>query len=96
MTHSQSTRAPSQPFPFNASGNIFTVLACNLFKRSSIKGITLLVAALYFTPHMLGRYYRDMAKMLPDTPAKLKEIDQMTDVRVEKFGHVIFAVCKVR
>ena len=37
-----------------------------------------------------------MAKMLPDTPAKLKEIDQMTDVRVEKFGHVIFAVCKVR
>jgi len=38
--------------------------------------------------------FRDMAKMLPDTPAKLKEIDQMTDVRVEKFGHVIFAVCK--
>ena len=62
---------------------------------SSIKGITLLVAASYFTLQMLGRY-RDMAKMLPDTPAKLKEIDQMTDVRVEKFGHVIFAVCKVR
>ena len=55
----------------------------------------MLVASSYFTLQMLGRY-RDMAKMLPDTPAELKEIDQMTDVRVEKFGHVIFAVCKVR
>ena len=53
------------------------------------------MAVSYFNYKLLG-LCRDMAKMLPDTPAKLKEIDQMTDVRVEKFGHVIFAVCKVR
>ena len=71
------------------------VMFSQFWHATFLKGITMLVASSYFTLQMLGRY-RDMAKMLPDTPAKLKEIDQMTDVRVEKFGHVIFAVCKVR
>ena len=40
--------------------------------------------------------YREIASTLPDTPAKLKEVDQMTESRVEKYGHIIFKVCQPR
>merc|ERR1712111_187976 len=38
--------------------------------------------------------YRGIASTLPDTPAKLMEVEQMTEGRVNSYGAIIFRVCK--
>jgi len=38
--------------------------------------------------------YREIASTLPDTPAKLKEVEHMTESRVDKYGAIICRVCK--
>lgn len=38
--------------------------------------------------------YREIAEKLPDTKAKLQEVDQMTSGRAEKYGDILIAVTK--
>jgi len=38
--------------------------------------------------------YRGIASTLPDTPAKLMKVELMTEGRVNKYGAIIFRVCK--
>ena len=38
--------------------------------------------------------YREIAQTLPDTNDKLLEIDQMTQIRVQKYGSVLLQVCQ--